>query len=668
MKRKTLMMICLAAVFSILLGPLQAVAAAATWPAGSPYPAPGAGTFTSLNGVFSPVSTQSQMISNGTDEVGLELNVNKAGQTGSVWSNKPFVDLDKSSFKLDMQIYLGNSSSGADGLAFALAGDRPTKPMSGGASLGIWGITGKSGGKPIDIATTGLPNSFAIAVDTKRSIDGLIATTGMDQRVGYPVLGSSNQYIGSGYPGQSSMYAIGFPNYKTELIFNNSEFPNNAKVLSSKINNGSWHNLSVEWNKSDTGGELSYTLSGSGIDTVTRALTWTDQQINDIFGYKRKLFLGFTSATGDAFEPHVVAIKSLADFVTVNKTEVTLKRGDEVVHEDTLLNPGDQLTYNYNVDVDNLDGTNWPVHEIVLPKGEYFDYLKPDGTPARAGDEVDVELKVNGQPGPTVKAVVQADERSAIISEMPALPKNKETTFSFSLPAEVKLYDLPTNQAFSDDAGKLVGGPENVSYPFVNTADRSNQIKYVIASHQGSLSLESVPSFMFKKMAGGFVNPTVADIIRGFPGQKPLPTDPSDVDFGKWVIATGEETPEVSGKYLQVIDSRPTKPGWRLQMSLSPFELTDHSYVLGDNGSTAGGKAEMVLVDAPDPSTVTEVARVKDNNNTVTIKNMASGGDNWQLGDSAQHTQALMAIEKTPSVRAGQYHATATWTLADVPE
>ena len=659
MKKKTLIMICLAAVFSVMLGPIQSAAAAATWPVPSTYPSPGEGNFTSLNGVFSPVSTQSHMISNGPDEVGLELNANIASQTGSIWSNHPFVDLDKSSFKLDMRIYLGNTTSGADGLAFALAGDRPTKVLSGGASLGIWGITGKNGGKPIDIATTGLPNSFAIVVDTKRSRDGLIVTTGMDQRVGYPVIGSSDQYIGSGYPGQASMYAIGFPNYKTELEFNNPEFPNEAKVLSGKITNGSWQDLSVEWHKTATGGNLIYRLSGTGFNTVTRALTWTNQQINDIFGYRRKLYLGFTSATGNAFEPHVVAIKSLADFITV-KPEVTLKREGQVVGETTILQPGDQLTYDYNLNVDNLDGSPWPMPTITLPKGEYFDYLKADGKPAQPGDELEVTLTVDGVAGPKVKAIVQADQKSAVITNMPELPKNKNTTVTFSLPAQVKLYNLSANQAFSDDAGTINGGSPAKDYKLINTADSSNKIKYVLGAHTGDLFLTHVPGFVFKKYTGGFSDPTVADIIRGIPGDNSLPSSPED--FKKWL-----NTLEGGGTedYLEVLDTRPDQPGWHLQMKLSPFKLDGGDYVLGDNGSQTGGKAEIVLIDSNGTS---EVARVKDNNDTVTVKNMPSGGGTWQIGDGAQHAQALMTVKGTPSVRAGKYHATATWTLADAPE
>ena len=82
-----------------------------------------------------------------------------------------------------------------------------------------------------------------------------------------------------------------------------------------------------------------------------------------IFGQKiRQVYLGFTSATSpkgliESFtEPHLITIKSLADFNQI-KGAVTLQRGTEPVVEGTLLNIGDKLTYRYVIDVTNLEGS-----------------------------------------------------------------------------------------------------------------------------------------------------------------------------------------------------------------------------------------------------------------------------------------------------------------------
>lgn len=72
---------------------------------------------------------------------------------------------------MDMQIYLGNKTGGADGLAFALAGTKPAGPGNGGASLGIWGLPEmSSGASSASVAATGTQNSFAVVVDTKKPL------------------------------------------------------------------------------------------------------------------------------------------------------------------------------------------------------------------------------------------------------------------------------------------------------------------------------------------------------------------------------------------------------------------------------------------------------------------------------------------------------------------
>lgn len=416
MKKKTFIMICLTVIFGMVLGPLQSVAAAeATWPSGT-YPAPATGSFTRLNGLFDRVSTDSSPIKSGTDEVGFELNADQASKVGSVWSKTPFVDLNKDKFTLDMQIYLGNKTGGADGLAFALAGTKPTKSGNGGASLGVWGLPEMQGGSSVGVAATGTLNSFAIVVDTKKSVEAF--KSGMDKNVGYPAFFSSDQYIGSGYPSQASMYKIGIPYWQTELVFTGSGtgLRNFADPLSTRVTNGNWQNLVVSWAKTSSGGTLTYQIKGTGLTTVSRSITWTNAQIQSIFG-STKLFLGFTSATGAASEPHVVGIKSLADFNTVSGT-VTLKQGNDPVTIDKPLNIGDKLMYEYALDVNNIDGRPWKATNIALPKGEYLDYLNSGGAPAKPGDNLDVNVTI-GSETKTAHAIVQSDNLSAVITDMP---------------------------------------------------------------------------------------------------------------------------------------------------------------------------------------------------------------------------------------------------------
>lgn len=667
MKKKTFIMICLTVIFGMVLGPLQSVAAAeATWPSGT-YPAPATGSFTRLNGLFDRVSTDSSPIKSGTDEVGFELNADQASKVGSVWSKTPFVDLSKDKFTLDMQIYLGNKTSGADGLAFALAGTKPAGPGNGGAALGIWGSPEMQNGTSEAVAATGTPNSFAIVVDTKKSVETL--KSGMDKNVGYPAFFSSDQYIGSGYPSQASMYKIGLPYWQTELVFTGSGngLRNFAKPLSTRVNNGNWQNLVVSWAKTSSGGTLTYQIKGAGLTTVSQPITWTNAQIQSIFG-STKLFLGFTSATGAASEPHVVGIKSLADFNTVSGT-VTLKQGNDPVTIDKPLNIGDKLMYEYALDVNNIDGRPWKATNIALPKGEYLDYLNSGGAPAKPGDNLAVNVTI-GSETKTAHAIVQSDNLSAVITDMPEFPNNTESLVKFSLPVQVQKHNATTIKYVTHAAGNLTGGSPSNSYKLTNTVDNSDSVKYSIAAFDpGELSLLVVPNFYFQKLKVGEpepVDPEVADVIAGIPGQGKLNSS-SEIAPDKWLINNSQNV-SAPGKYLEVKDTRPDKPGWRLSMKLSPFTHAD-DYVLGDNGDKGVGKAEMVLFDV-NSQTDFEVTRIKDNNQDSVVKVMQAGTTepNWSLGDAASSTQALLSVQRTPSVHAGKYSSTATWTLANAPQ
>ncbi|GEL39204.1 hypothetical protein FC12_GL000602 [Lacticaseibacillus paracasei subsp. tolerans DSM 20258] len=647
MKKKTFIMICLTVIFGMVLGPLQSVAAAeATWPSGT-YPAPATGSFTRLNGLFDRVSTDSSPIKSGTDEVGFELNADQASKVGSVWSKTPFVDLSKDKFTLDMQIYLGNKT--------------------GGASLGVWGLPEMQGGSSVGVAATGTLNSFAIVVDTKKSVEAF--KSGMDKNVGYPAFFSSDQYIGSGYPSQASMYKIGIPYWQTELVFTGSGtgLRNFADPLSTRVTNGNWQNLVVSWAKTSSGGTLTYQIKGTGLTTVSRSITWTNAQIQSIFG-STKLFLGFTSATGAASEPHVVGIKSLADFNAVSGT-VTLKQGNDPVTIDKPLNIGDKLMYEYALDVNNIDGRPWKATNIALPKGEYLDYLNSGGAPAKPGDNLDVNVTI-GSETKTAHAIVQSDNLSAVITDMPEFPNNTESLVKFSLPVQVQKHNATIIKYVTHAAGNLTGGAPSNSYKLTNTVDNSDSVKYSIAAFDpGELSLLVVPNFYFQKLKVGEpepVDPEVADVIAGIPGQGKLNSS-SEIAPDKWLINNSQNV-SAPGKYLEVKDTRPDKPGWRLSMKLSPFTHAD-DYVLGDNGDKGGGKAEMVLFDV-NSQTDFEVTRIKDNNQDSVVKVMQAGTTepNWSLGDAASSTQALLSVQRTPSVHAGKYSSTATWTLANAPQ
>lgn len=102
---------------------------------------------------------------------------------------------------------------------------------------------------------TGIPQSFDIVIDNKKSVNPL--TSGLEQHV--QVDNSIEQYIGSGYPRLECMYNIGAPFWTTELVFEHDigKPTRYADGLNGRVNNDKWHNLIVTWTKADSGGGTS---------------------------------------------------------------------------------------------------------------------------------------------------------------------------------------------------------------------------------------------------------------------------------------------------------------------------------------------------------------------------------------------------------------------------
>ncbi|NMN62366.1 WxL domain-containing protein, partial [Lacticaseibacillus paracasei] len=189
-------------------------------------------------------------------------------------------------------------------------------------------------------------------------------------------------------------------------------------------------------------------------------------------------------------------------------------------------------------------------------------------------------------------------------------------------------------------------------------------LAYILDPETGELVLEKVPSFVFELKNGqtGYRNPTVMEMVKGLP--TPTATNWDQANADQWLTnQQGREPTNSTGKVLSVKDTRPTKQGWHLTMQLSPFTLTDNSYVLGDNGNKLGGKARLVLTDQ-----TTQIAAIKDNNNATPVKNMAAGGTDWSLGTQTGNVAAYLGIEPTATAKAGQYQATATWLLTNAPK
>lgn len=330
----------------------------------------------------------------------------------------------------------------------------------------------------------------------------------------------------------------------------------------------------------------------------------------------------------------------------------------------THLKVDDVLHYDYTVNVKATSQAPWPESGTAMmnvPKGKYFDYLKADGTPAKPGDTLPIKVTI-GNSDYQAQGKVQPDGNQIAVTNMPQIPKGATATVKFSLPAKVKHHGLLETTPVQDKPiGTITGDGQTYD---LKTPAGKDFLAYILDPETGELVLEKVPSFVFELKNGqtGYRNPTVMEMVKGLP--TPTTTNWDQANADQWLTnQQGREPTNSTGKVLSVKDTRPTKQGWHLTMQLSPFTLTDNSYVLGDNGNKLGGKARLVLTDQ-----TTQIAAIKDNNNATPVKNMAAGGTDWSLGTQTGNVAAYLGIEPTATAKAGQYQATATWLLTNAPE
>ena len=217
------------------------------------------------------------------------------------------VDLSKS-FTQKSNVYFGSKDAG-DGVSFVMTSNSAafdaTSSVFAGSSVGIWGFSTSDGGSP---AETAIKNSFAIVMDTHAD-QGYGTQTSMqsdmDTDVNYTG-SSSKQYVGYGYPDQSSMYKKSKANSAVyDLNFGNTSNSGyatggNYDLVKNTLNNGGWHQLTVNWMPDATGGgKLTYKLtirdtSGAVVQTISKTVTWSKADVTAIFGTDTsKVFLGY---------------------------------------------------------------------------------------------------------------------------------------------------------------------------------------------------------------------------------------------------------------------------------------------------------------------------------------------------------------------------------------
>ncbi|KRK71038.1 hypothetical protein FD02_GL000223 [Lacticaseibacillus nasuensis JCM 17158] len=351
-----------------LVQPLVATSAEAqvTWPTGSEIPEPidqetGLPAYVPFDQVLTTAGipgTSSELLTNSNgNNVGTKV-TKDIKQSGSIWSVDT-LNL-KNSFHAKMNLYFGNETDPADGMAFALTGSKIKQVYGNGGSLGVWTTDIRDG-------KTSLPQSFVVTFDTYRNGDS------WDKNVSYPTT-HGGQYVGWGFPSQfrtqydHSTAASPAPT-TPKIIWNNSAQDggisdavtngfsdaglggNMALAADQSMTDGKWHSFTVDWvanSSHDGGGQLTFSFEAASGSVLTKTLTWTAADVTKAFGGPN-VYWGFTGATGDNKEQGVVVFESIPGLVDANlATKVTDPDGKATgasVYQGATLNQSYTLTY-----------------------------------------------------------------------------------------------------------------------------------------------------------------------------------------------------------------------------------------------------------------------------------------------------------------------------------
>jgi len=661
-----------------------------TLPNGTQYPnppelSPGMAGYVPFTTTFSLLnSSQNNAIvltspQDATQQVGLVVTTGSQNQNGAIWSNDPIFDLNKQHQSISMDLLIQSvSSSAADGMAFALAGTKPTTMGTNGASLGVWGKetvpTGSNGSAAL---SNQLQNSAVIVMDTYHN------GTTLDSTV------SSNQYVGFGYPSLANTYTTSglstASSWPVHLAFNSdstkkpANFTNTANPALSlyyrpndaapNLASSAWHIFEVNWDRTTNGGTLTYKLSDeNGANAITRKIPWTDAQIDSIFGSaaQKKVYVGFTGSTGSSYEANVLAFRSIPGLVNASST-VSLTKSDGSAAEATtssapVLKTNDRVQYNYSLTYDNDSKQDWsndgkPL-TLTFPTSKYLHLSEntkkitinyPNGKTAQA----DVTYTPTTGTGKDAQATVT-------VSNIPPFTKPDDNsgsqTLSFSVPMYVDTTidnDIGSSGAsftHTDNTGTFAGYNSQIhaENPATdsNTSDNLDEgnvnsatydpftIKYTIQRTTDPYvpktdpQITTVPTLDFINLAkytGGSnafpaAQPKISDLITGKfttpPGTTPINDYALMENHLTGIMDTSDRLEKANYQALTVTGNGSP---WKLSLTLTPF-ATASQVLLSDSVhanvlfSNNNGQDTSSLW----PSN-TEPTAVKDNSQATTI-------------------------------------------------
>ncbi|MGM0125664.1 hypothetical protein IGI37_003063 [Enterococcus sp. AZ194] len=155
-------------------------------------------------------------------------------------------------------------------------------------------------------------------------------------------------------------------------------------------------------------------------------------------------------------------------------------------------------------------------------------------------------------------------------------------------------------------------------------------------------------------------------IIGNSSADKLTMASPPAFHFGKFEITDSPLVLKAKGDSdLQVIDTRGLGSGWQVQTKISAFESASHNSLTG-----VAMTLEATAVKATDPenqSAPPKTTRIQlnESSQTIFLADKMAGLGGWQADFSSKESLQLVIPSGN---RPGNYSATFTWELVDVPQ
>jgi len=357
---------------------------------------------------------------------------------------------------------------------------------------------------------------------------------------------------------------------------------------------------------------------------------------------------------------------------------------------------------------------------MVIPKQKYFKALS---------DQVTLTNSAGTTIG--TATLDASDPTQFVINNLPSFPKGTASTIKFNIPIAVDATvdgTLPKGGdpvLIRDNTGTVAG--DNAQIHVSNTNPNDDDIYTIQYQIQNSgdpytppavPELTTVPDLRFINTPRFFLsglaaaNPTVSELIHGSytrsddvqqsandsntSNPPKLPYISTSGDFDDLIAPSNNpKSPQLlTAAYNNLtmstqtnpqllINGNNTKSNWNLSLQLSPFKSTGASQqplprparivFITEGTSTATSPASYL----PKPTDTTHPALVTDGTSTPTTiltnstaQSMKSIGSNTS-SDGGFQSAALVGLlyfdQKLPTVQAGSYTSTATWTLSTTP-